>query len=201
MTVVPVYLAFIAFLIERNVSPVVNYGLCVLRTPDTSETLGIKLVWFLDHAFLWFSAIPRGVCHTSVQHFHPLRGQSPSCSCRHLISGGTQWPPSSWQLWKLDVVSAIQRISVRPENLTLPSKPAHAQKSLGTCGSCVSKREDTKMDFGAYPSTSVKEGICDPPAWKRINGRRDIVKLWRRWMQNVCISSRWHWIKLWGMSF
>lgn len=152
----------------------------MLRTPDTSETLVIKLVWFLDHAFLWFSAIPRGLCHTSVQHFHPLRGQSPSCSCRHLISGGTQWPPSSWQMWKLDVVSAIQRVSVKPENLTPPSKPAHTQKLLGSCGYCVSKSEDVKMVFGAYHGTCAKEGIRDPAAWKGINERRDVVQVWRR---------------------
>lgn len=173
----------------------------MLRAADTSTTLGIKLVCFLGCSFPWFSAVPRGPCHTPVQHFHPLRGQSPSCSCRHLISGGTQWPPSSWQMWKLDVVSAIQRGWVKPGNLTWPSKPSHTQKLLGSCVYCVSKSKDTKMNFGAYHSTSVKEGICDPPVWKRIKWGRDTVKLWKRWMQNDYISSRWYWIKLWGMRF
>lgn len=80
-------------------------------------------------------------------------------------------------MWKLDVVSAIQRVSVKPGNLTPPSKPAHAQKLLGSCGYCVSKGEDTKMVFGSYHGTCAKEGIRDPAAWKGINERRDIVQV------------------------
>ena len=161
----------------------------MLRKPGIfSTTPGRKLVCFLVHAFLWFSAIPWGLYYTSVQHFHSLWGQSPTCSCRHLISGGTQWPPSSWQVWKFDVVSAMKRIYVKTENITPPSEPTHTWEVSWSSGSCVSKSKDTKMDYGGHQSTAVKKGICDPLTWKRNNWRRDIVKVWRRWMQNDYIS-------------
>lgn len=85
-----------------------------------STTLARKLVCFLAYAFLWHSAILQGLYYISLQHFHFFRGQSPSCSCRHLIFGDTQWPPSSWQLWKLDVASEMKRVEVKTGNIITP---------------------------------------------------------------------------------
>lgn len=143
----------------------------MLRKTDVfPTTLGRELVCLPVHALLWFSSVLWGLYYNSVQHFHSPWGQSPTCSCRHLISGGTQWPPSSWQVWKFDVVSGTKMILSQNRKLNTIWTDSCVEVSWSS-GYSVSKSKDTKKDYGdsvkkrnLWPTNlekkQLKEGYC-----------------------------------------